>query len=264
MDAFQPGWRLAAPGTRPKSYSIQLRPQVAIQVCPVPGDSGNLDLITINSQTTIDPSTGVAIQIPPDHTPYINWGARAELLSGDRSSDPFRMQYCERRFQEGIKIAQVASSILRCQINGKEVTIDSLSDLDRFRPGWQNSTGTPTRVALAGHNLLALSPVPNSADISIVVDFVRNSPVPTLSGDFLQVPKEDLEVFYDYCVHLGMFKKGGEQFAATIPLYERFVQSALSYNTRLRTNAILFNELMGKAAKESKDRPIRKGEGEES
>jgi hypothetical protein len=55
---------------------------------------------------------------------------------------------------------------------------------------------------------------------------IQNAPVPVLATDYLQVDRGVYDVILDYAQHLAMFKSGGAEFMATIPMYQRFLWQA--------------------------------------
>ena len=103
---------------------------------------------------------------------------------------------------------------------------------------WQNDMqNTPTTIGMAGLNLIALYPPPNSGAHAVTLDVVRNMPVPVADGDSIQVGREELDVITDYAEHLAAFKMGGQEFAVTQPCYERMVRMAMQQNVRWRAVA---------------------------
>jgi hypothetical protein len=114
---------------------------------------------------------------------------------------------------------------------------DTLFDLDAAVPGWQNTTGIPSAVTLAGWNLLALYSVPQVASTALTLDVVQNAPIPAADGDFVQMGSDQLDALLDYAEHLALFKCGGSEFAATLQQADNFLLSAMQYNQRLSATA---------------------------
>jgi len=57
--------------------------------------------------------------------------------------------------------------------------------------------------------------------------------VPVAGTDQVQVARDDLDVILDYAQHLAAWKQGGDEFARTMPLFQRFLKQAAMYNGKL-------------------------------
>ena len=69
------------------------------------------------------------------------------------------------------------------------------------------------------------------------MDVIRNTPVPVLDADFLQIGREQLDSILDYAEHLAAFKMAGAEFAATVRQSNNFLLAAMQYNWRLAAAA---------------------------
>jgi len=235
--AYLQGWSVnPGPVT---AYSVVATPPVTVQLAPIPSVPGTLDLVTINSGAALDPTTGVVLGVPDDLAWVVKWGALCDLLTKDGPpSDPFRAKYCQKRWEEGIKLARITATILFAYLDGLQVSPVSMFDLDHdpsHASNWQNDTvGAPVTLAMSGMNLIALDPTPNSTPHSVQLDVLRNFPVPVADSDPVQVGQEELDVITDYSEHLAAFKMSGAEFMATMPSYQRMVQLAQKQNLRWR------------------------------
>ncbi len=239
---------------RPGAYTVAVTPAKVLQLLPPPDDVGMLDLITVNSLTT----EGV-LNIFNDFGWVIKWGAIADLLGQDgEARDPDRSQFAEQRWDEGIQLAKIMSTVLRGEINGQVIQSCALFDLDAGVPNWQDAIGSssnnlaaPNTPAFAGPNLVALYPVPGiTLDVpdgkhSITFDVVRNAIIPINDSDFLQVGREWLDTLYDLVAFQASFKMGGQELIAAMPLYKRVFQSAAEANARLKETSDSFPILAG-------------------
>lgn len=243
------------PGT-PETFSVSSVPPVTIQLMPPPLASGTLDLITTNSGSALDPaSTPTILGVPDDFAWVIKWGALADLLGRDgQARDPERAEYCQARWEEGIMLARMYSSIVQLQVNDTPVYTISLQALDTSDPAWQSTEGQPVLGALAGHNLLALSPVPD-AIYGISADVIRRAPVPAGDGDYLQIGAEEFDIVLRYAEHIAAFKMAGDEFKATLPQYKGIGDEALLFNSRLRAAARDYAQLQDRALLEDSRRP---------
>jgi hypothetical protein len=237
--AYLQGWNVTPQPVA--AYSIIATPPVRIQLAPVPSVSGTLDLVTVNSGAALDPSIPTVLGVPDDLAWAIKFGALADLLTKDGPpSDPFRAAYCEQRWQEGLALARVSTTVLFAYLDGVQVQPVSLFDMDTNLLNWQSDpVGAPATLGLAGLNLIALDPPPNSNPHSVALDVLRNFPIPVADADPVQVGQEQLDVITDYCEHLAAFKMSGAEFQATQPAYDRIVRLAVQQNERWRAVAKL-------------------------
>lgn len=240
-------------GGTPQSFSLVTVPETNVQLGPVPIDIGSLHILAIVATPTIDlTSSSSLIGVFEDFVPTVLWGARAELLSKDGpAKDELRAGYCEQRFAEGVQLAKIMASTLQVSVDDGDIPVQSLERLDMRRPTWQHTAATANTtgvelVAQAGPNLIAMYKVPSMV-YNFTVDVVRNAIVPTRDSDRIQIGDEYLGNLLDYCIHLAMFKEGGADFTATMPLYQNFFKAAASCNGALRANSRNFPVLYQKA-----------------
>lgn len=237
LNAFSPTW--ANDAGLPYAYSVLAPPPLTIQLAPVPANNGTLDLVTVNAGAALTPTAGASVLgIPDDWCWVVKWGALADLLGKDgQARDPARAQFCEQRYQQGVKLARLAGCIVQLQLQGVNLFTQSLAELDAYAPNWQNdAAASPTDVGIAGYNLVALRPIPNGI-YSITVDVIRKCPVPSADGDQLQVGREQVDMLLDYAEHLASFKMAGAELAATGRAAQNFLIQSLTYNDRLSAAA---------------------------
>lgn len=229
----------------PISYSTILVQPVAIQLFPPPSLNGTLDLLTVKNPANLDPASSAGgLGIPDDLWWVAKWGALADLLGRDgQARDPLRAQYAQQRWQEGLMVAQMLPSVTAAYVAGSPVILGDIWSADGYASGWQNLTpAQPTGVLMGCWNTVALTPTPDGV-YTITVDLLRNMPLPAVDADVVQVGKEIVDVILDYAEHLACFKMAGQEFSASMPLYERFTRTAMTWNSRLRAQATLFKYL---------------------
>lgn len=254
---LSPNWAIN-PST-PIAYSTILSPPVAIQVIPPPNDNGILDLVTVNNPSNLNEQVGTLLNIPDDFAWVVKWGALADLLGRDgQAFDPARSEYCEKRFQEGVRFALLGGTINNVVLDGITIAPSDISDFDSMLPTWQNISvttgGNLEDIAILGRNLIAISPVPNAEAHSVQLDIVRNMPIPSMGGDFIQVGREHIDAILDYAVHLAMFKVGGTEFIATLELANRALGQAMIHNLYLKAEAKDYDLMQGYSKKEEVDK----------
>ncbi len=196
--------------------------------------TGTLNLIVVSAGATLDPTIGVSMGVPDDYAWVVKWGALADLLGmSGPAADPLRAQYCEKRWQEGVQIAKEAPTVLDARLNNVPLQISTLYELDTLSPTWQNAPGQPDTVAMAGMNMLVLSPPPDGV-YSMTLDIVQNTPVPALTSTALVLSRDIQDAIIDESQHIAAFKQGGEEFYQTIALYQNLQRRAALYNSKLR------------------------------
>jgi hypothetical protein len=240
-----------------RAFSVSVTPPLTIQIAPLPGQAGLLDLVTVNTGATLDPSTGVVMGLPDDLCWAVKWGALADLLSQEGTAkDPLRAAYCEKRWQEGIQLALMATSVMQVQVNGTPIKTHSLWDMDTYLRNWQNVSGVPRESAMAGNNMMAFYQVPDST-YTITLDIVTKAPIPVNDGDYLQIGREELDVIYAEAQHTASFNLGGKEFQDSMGLHDRFVNLAKVKNERIRANALFATALTDRENLEEQQRPRR-------
>jgi hypothetical protein len=255
LSSFFPSWSSAA--KRPRAWSIAVAPPFQMQVAPPPSELGTLQLLVVAVGPVLDPAVGVVLGIPDDLTWVNKWGALADLLGKDSPArDPGRAQYCETRYQQGVEIARAGTTAMNAAVNGNPTRIDSVFDLDYYRPTWHNSVGAPKMVAMAGRNMMAPDRMPDER-YGITLDVAQNAPVSDPAAD-LSLSPSVADAMIDYAEHLAAFKMGGEEFMATMPHYRRFMQAAGMDMERFSAAARFAETLTNRETKEEIQRWRRK------
>lgn len=242
----------------PEAWSVTSTPPLQLQLAPPPVASGQLELLAVSTGASLDPTTSATVLgIPDDLTPGVKWGALADLLDKDGAArDPGRAAYCEQRYQQYVQLARVAPVVVHAEVNGVATIPSTVQELDSSEPNWQNRPNTPTDVAIAAPNLIAVSPMPN-VTASVTLDVVRRTPVPALGSTNVSLGREQLDAILDYAEHLALFKVGGNEFEATQPAAARFAQQALTFNERLSAATRSLVASAGQSRREDAERPRR-------
>ncbi len=257
LQAYSTDWNIS-PKSRPDFWTIVTQPLLTLQLAPPANDLVMLQLLAIPHGNTLDFEVGQILGIPEAFIWVIKYGVLMDLLGGSstQAADSPRAKYAEMRFHEGIELAKLYPSVLTAEVNGRQINVTSLYDQDHYKWNWQNTTGTPKTLLTAGWNLIALSPVPDAADVAITVDYVRNPLLPTIGTDFIQIEKGYISMLLDYARHLALFKVGGEEFLKSRQGYDRMVQTAALYNGRLKAQSRLFSSLYTNIPAEKNKRPF--------
>jgi hypothetical protein len=241
--AFSPEWD-NQPGP-PQAYSVATSPDFTVQIIPAPANSGNVQLVIAAAgaaPTIANFPPGNSLGIPDDFVWVLKFGVLADLLSMDGPArDPQRAQYCEQRWQQGIKVARLSSSVLGAQLAAGSILLSSVFGIDSFNPGWVNaSPGPPQSVAMMGYNLLAVD-TPSDVQYGISIDAVTNARLPTSPTGYVATPlpvgRDALDVIVDVAELLACFKMGGAEFEAIQPAWDRMLRLATVYNERIKAIA---------------------------
>ena len=225
LNAYSRAWPAS---TRPPSmYSTTATPPITLQIAAPPQGAGVLDLLSVTKGDPFtDPLVEIALGIPDDWAWVVKYGALADLLQQDGLAlDVERAAYCQQRWEQGIALATAASVVVDARIDGSVVRVGPLSGQDQYRPLWQLIMGAPNTVLLAGQNIVALSPPPNGNQ-TVLLDVVRNAPVPAAGGDVLQVSADLYDSILDIAQHAAVFKQGAAQVRGAIQLLERAAADA--------------------------------------
>ena len=224
----------------PLTYSVFESAPLQIRLVPPPQNSGLLDCIFVvcGPQVNLDPANPVLIGIPDDLSACLKWGALADMLGTDGPSRDYpRAEYAERKYQEYISLAKTYPSLLGCDFANVTGSWGSIFDLDTYYPNWQNESGPPSFLGMAGRNIAAIGPVPDNV-YSIGAWVVANAPIsgsPNVSRDqsYVQIQRDAIDPVLDMAQHIASFQMGGTEFDGTDRLRKNFVAYVQSQNARL-------------------------------
>ncbi len=224
----------STPGV-PFTFACDVVRPTSVILNPVPLNSGQLRLVTVETGAVVDPGTNPLLGVPDDWAWVSVYGACADLCGiAGFSLDNTRRDYFEQRYQQGVDLARANSRILRASINGTPVGLSSLSELDGFAPGWENRIAAPASLVTAGQNLVAVDCAPDVANQTLYglsFDVVAPAPIPADTVTAVQIPEEAVDLILDYAQHVAAIKQGGGALATAQGLWDRF-QRALGVEQR--------------------------------
>jgi hypothetical protein len=250
--AFEPNYTTMAPGI-PATYARSTQPVQTFDVDANLSVPGTYEVLTIENSLASPTST----IIPDDWAWVLKWGALAELLGRESNAkDPMRQQYCEQRYREGMSLLTLAPALLGMRVNNVPLEIDAIVSADQYNTSWESAAPTaPTTALVAGLNLVALSPTPDSALYNVSATVVENAPVPILQTDCINVTEDVYEAILDEAQHLAMFKCGGAEFQATISMHQRFLSLAALYSSRIAEMGEFAQVLYKQSQQEAERKP---------
>lgn len=234
---------------QPLTYSVYGTPPLQLRLDPPPANEYTLDLLTVQAGTTVNlnPQAPVALGIPDDVSAAIKWGVIADLCGTDGPSrDYARAAYAEQRYGEYVQLARIYPSVLTASISGASCGVGSVFDMDFYQPDWQQTSGQPSFVGMAGRHLACVGQTPDDGtaggnpgnNYPVVLWSVANMPVPaaadpTGAATYIQVSRDQIDPVLDYAQHISSFQMGGSEFDGTARQYQNLITVAKAQNDRL-------------------------------
>jgi hypothetical protein len=249
------------PADPPRGYSVTLTRPFELAFIPAPSNTGKVSLLITACNPYAYTGSPQLIDIPDDAAYCLPWGILASVLNQDaQSRDYRRATYAAKRFRQALVLLKSWPCVMNSYPGGLEYPPSTLFALDHWLLGWRNQTpAQPSVVAVAGRNLLALSPVPDAA-YNIALDCVVNSPasIATRTQDF-DMAGDIVTAVLNNAYHLACFKLQGAEFEATMDDYRDFLLVAQANASRERAQSINFEALRGVTNEEDADVPYDKG-----
>lgn len=231
---YEAGYTTAPQGT-PNVMMISAQPPLSFDVDIQPNVPGTYELLTIQAGGALSVNSASTLSMPDDWTWVLKWGALCDLFSYESNAkDELRAQYCQKRYEQGVKLMKDASALLALRLNNVPLQIDAVHSADAFNPGWEGQAAAQPNIGLTvGLNLIALTPTPDTGPYSVTAIVVQNAPVPQNASDNVQVGRDSYDAVIGYAQHLASFKMGGQELMATVPFYEQFLSMCSDYNSKL-------------------------------
>jgi hypothetical protein len=117
---------------------------------------------------------------------------------------------------------------------GAKLEAKRLDELDALSSSWQTETGTPSRYAIAGPNLLAVHRIPPAGGSSLQVQYAR-SPIPLAAGQSPEIPEQNHITLVRFAVPRLRSIEGGEEWKKALPDLEEFWQDTKKLAMYMRT-----------------------------
>jgi hypothetical protein len=135
----------------PATFSLGVEPELTLTLAPPPNQNGTVELLCVESQSTLSATTPTALYLPSDIAPAITWGALADLLnSSAEKQDAARAAYARTRFEQYIELAATLPTIFAAKSQANPVPVDSAASLDSYDSQWRGAGGSSVMLALAG------------------------------------------------------------------------------------------------------------------
>jgi len=237
----------------PMAWGILGSPPQAITFDTLANQPNSLDILAILGGSTV--SSPSPLLIPDDWAWVMKWGMISDLLSKEaESNDRMRASYAEQRFQEGIRLMMELPWLMQARIDNVPCDSPAVEEMDQYDLGWESRSDAQMGIVRGGIDLFAVSPKP-SGNVSVSLSLVGSAPVPVADGDYVQLPRENINAILDEAEHLAQFRHGGQEFLHSIPLHQNFIQAAMDSNRRVRESGIFATTLRPPVSRQSEVDP---------
>lgn len=238
---FSPAYRQTSGA--PRRFDTIGSPPLALTCDTLVNQPNTLEILAMSCANTLDPTNPQPLLIPNDWLWVLKYGVMADLLTNEpEAQDTGRAEYCQRRYEQGLALMTSMPWIVNAFLNEKAVDTPSVIGKDRNSYEWQSNTAAWPSVVVGGIDLVAPSPIPTALS-SIKLTVVGNAPQPAVDGDFIQAPRDVVDVLLDYCQHLAVLKQGEEGYIKSLPLFKNLVQYAMETNSRLAASGIFESDI---------------------
>jgi len=232
----------------PESWMITANSPLAFDISEVPNVPGSWDLLLLFSGTPLAPPAATVLGLPDDWCWVAMYGALADCLSNSpEATDQLRAKYCQMRYERGMKAMMNLPWLLAASVANLPVDTPSFTEIDAYRQNWEiNQPSDDPTIVVGGMDLIALAPfVPSTGvTVSSVLTVAGNAPIPINAAALVQLSRDAIEAVLAYAQHIATFKRGGEAFIATLPLYEQFEKFCREQNQRYANLGIMRTEML--------------------
>ena len=206
----------------PESWLVTANAPLEFDVSTVPPVPGLWDLLLLEAGPAPAPPAATVLGLPNDWCWVAKWGALADCLSNSPERvDALRAKYCAARYAKGMRAMAELPWLLNVSVGAVATDSPSVQEADAYAQDWEEQwpAGDP-QVVVGGMDLVALAPFVTAGTVTANLTVVGNAPIdPTQS---VQLARDGVDAVLAYAQHLAMFKCGGQEFAATLPLLQQF------------------------------------------
>lgn len=227
-EAFEPDFPQETPNL-PQEWMVASEPPLAFDVDIAPSVAGSYEVVALQSGVVFTPPTPNFLGIPDDYAWLARTGALADILGGESdATDLPRAQWCQKRYQDGLKLIKDAGWIYLANVNNVPVDVPGMTEEDGAWPEWDSDPSYWPTVVTAGMDLFWC---PLGGDVGLTV--IGNAPIPTLDTDFIQASRSVWDLCLSYAQFLAAFKMGGAEFQSALGLESLFITGAEQESGRL-------------------------------
>jgi len=221
-NAFKP-LRQIEPG-EPDSWMITANTPLTFDCSCPPNQPGQWDILASFSGVDLAPPAATVLGLPDDWCWVALYGALADVLANaPEGRDAQRAKYCLGIYEQGKKAMRELPWLLSGGVESINADTPGFGEMDTQQQNWeQTQNATDQTIVVGGVDLVALAPFVTGATVSTVLTVVGNAPVPLVDADKIQLSKDGVDAVLARAQHVATFKRGGQDFLATIPLLEQF------------------------------------------
>lgn len=233
-----------------------------LRVYPPSEDTGQLEVIVFRlPEDDLDPEAEETfLEIPPNLWWVLKYGMLADLLRRDgQAMDWPRAEYCQTRWEDGIKLANLeVPTIINARINNRQIIQSTLLEEDSHNQGWAQERGLADRLINASWDLIAAVPIKEVGADSSQVELLLAQQVRLPQGDtaIVQLPKDALNPIIEYAKHVTLLKTSGAEFGVSIPSYKVMFDYAVTYNGMLQKASKSFS-FNAQKAEDSRNKTLK-------
>lgn len=121
--------------------------------------------------------------------------------------------------------------------SGARVLPYTLDQLNKESDTWRTDTGTVTKYAQEGFDLLAISKVPAGAGVTLTVRYAASPATLTADADEPEIPEEQRPCLIDFAILWLRYKEGGQELVKTLPKLGAFLDVAQKYGDFVRAKS---------------------------
>lgn len=250
---FSPNYRQTSGS--PRRFDTIGSPPLTLTVDTLVNQPNTLEILAMSCANTLNPVSPQPLLIPNDWLWVLKYGVLSDLLSNEpEAQDSGRAEYCQRRYEQGLELMIAMPWLMNAFIDERPVDTPPVIGKDRNSYEWQSNPGAWPGVVVGGIDLVAPSPIPTT-NVALKLTVVENAPQPTADGDFIQAPRDVIDVLLDYCQHIAALKNAEEAYIKTLPLLKNFLSYAEYTNSRLKASGIFDSDLRPSTSRQDLDQP---------
>ncbi len=243
-DSFYPN-RGVQPG-EPDSWLITADSPLTFDCSCPPNQPGEWDMLVSFAGTSFAPPTASVLGLPDDWCWVAMYGALADVLANaPEGRDIQRANYCLKVYEHGKRAMQSLPWLLEARVASISVDTPGVTEMDSQMQNWeQTQNSTDPTIVVGGVDLVAMAPFVTSGTVSSVLTVVGNAPVPVNDSDKVQLSRDGVDAVLARAQHVAMFKCGGSDFAATMPLMEQFEEYCRTKNSQYASLGIFRPDIL--------------------
>lgn len=123
---------------------------------------------------------------------------------------------------------------LRASIGGARIVPATLEDLDALDTGWQSRTAAPSSYGSLGANLIFFK----GSTGTVKLTYARMPAALAGDSDVPEIPAATHPCLADFAINRVRAKQGGQEFGKTLPLWGRFLDTAMQTASYTRARSL--------------------------